>query len=141
MSSRTWWTTKVRTSELLANRPQLAEMVRDLRGKADAGAPGRTAALVSERVRQMVTGRGSMESFGRLDPAEQAVVDVTEQFLIDAHGVDDSLMARLGEHYTPAEQVAIMFHLALADGFTKFQHVFGADDDDPAASATPEEER
>jgi hypothetical protein len=116
--------------EVLANRPSLATMVDDLRERADAGAPGRTAALVTERVRQLVTGRGSMDSFGTLEPAEQSVLEVTEQFLADAHGIDDSLMARLGEHYTPSEQVAIMFHLALADGFTKFQHVFGADDDE-----------
>ena len=32
-------------------------------------------------------------------------------------------MARLGEHYSPAEVVAIMFRLAFADGFTKLRRV------------------
>jgi benzoate membrane transport protein len=54
----------------------------------------------------------------------ELVVAIAEQFLLDAHGIDDSMVAALGAHFTPAEQVAIMFHLALADGFTKFDRIF-----------------
>ena len=56
----------------------------------------------------------------------QAVLAVTEQFLLDAHAIDDSMIGALSQHYAPADLVAIMFHLALVDGFTKFNRVFDA---------------
>jgi hypothetical protein len=130
-----WLRDRASALQLLATRPDLARQLRVLRDDASNGAPGRTAGLITARAQQIVTGSGSLGSFGALTDAEQVVVDVTEQFLIDAHGIDDSLIARLSGHYNPAEQVAIMFHLALADGFTKFNRVFDVPATDPVTEA------
>jgi hypothetical protein len=112
------------TADLLALRANLGPRAQSLCAEAAQAAPGRAAALVSARVDQMVWGHGSLAGFGALSPAEQVVVALTEQFLLDAHGIDDSLMREFGTHYDHAEQMAILFHLALADGFTKFARVF-----------------
>lgn len=112
---------------LLDRLPVLAPKLAALRGDAAAECPGRTADLIQTRATQLITGAGDLDAFGELDAGEQTVVALTEQFLIDAHGIDDDLVARLGEHYTPAEQIAIMFQLAFADGFTKFRRIFGVD--------------
>lgn len=122
-----WLRGRTHASALFASRPGLAAKLDSLRHDASTGAPGRTAQLITARAEQIVNGAGSLSSFGTITAGEQAVIDVTEQFLVDAHGIDDGLIARLGDHYTPAEQVAIMFHLALADGFTKFNRVFDVD--------------
>ncbi|MFN8020792.1 MAG: hypothetical protein U0Q03_04615 [Acidimicrobiales bacterium] len=110
--------------ELLSRLPVLSGPLAALRADAAAACPGRTADLIAARTQQIVTGTGSLDGFGPLDAAEQAVIDVAEQFLLDVHGISDELMARLGEHFAPAEQIALMFQLAFADGFTKFRHVF-----------------
>ncbi|MEX0846256.1 MAG: hypothetical protein WD023_00620, partial [Ilumatobacteraceae bacterium] len=104
----------------------LAEQIEAMRLEAVSVTPGRTGELISRRAQQMITGVGSSADLGPLTAAEQVVVAITEQFLLDAHGIDDAMVAALGEHYTAAEQVAIMFHLALADGFTKFERIFTA---------------
>ncbi len=117
--------------ELLQLRGELGEQVAGLRAEAAAVAPGRTAELISARAAQMIAGAGSLEPFGELSPAEQVVVEVTDRFLFDAHAIDDTLFARLGEHYTPAEQVGLLFHLALTDGFTRMARVF-----DPSEEAS-----
>jgi alkylhydroperoxidase family enzyme len=112
---------------LIDRLPVLAPKLASLRADAAAECPGRTAALIQARATQLIAGTGDLDGFGALDAGELTVVALTEQFLIDAHGIDDALVARLGEHYTPAEQIAIMFQLAFADGFTKFRRIFGVD--------------
>lgn len=104
--------------------PDLAGQIEGMRREAALATPGRTGELISLRAQQMVTGVGSSNDLGPLTDAEQLVVALAEQFLLDAHGIDDSMVAALGQYFTPAEQVAIMFHLALADGFTKFDRIF-----------------
>ncbi len=115
--------------ELLQLRGELGEQVEGLRAEAAAVAPGRTAELISARAAQMIAGTGSLEQFGELSPAEQVVVEVTDRFLFDAHAIDDTLFAELGEHYTPAEQVGLLFHLALTDGFTRMVRVFDSSEE------------
>jgi hypothetical protein len=124
-----WLGGRTSLGEVLRLRAPLGQQVDDLRSEAHGAAPGRTAALITARVEQLVSGEGSLASFGALTPGEQVVVDITDQFLLDSHGIDDALMASLGQHYTPAEQVGLLFHLALADGFTKFGRVFGVSEE------------
>jgi len=109
---------------LSAAGPELAGQIEAMRREAALATPGRTGELISLRAQQMVTGVGSSNDLGPLTDAEQLVVAIAEQFLLDAHGIDDGMVAALGQYFTPAEQVAIMFHLALADGFTKFDRIF-----------------
>jgi hypothetical protein len=122
----TWLAGARDVEQLLQVRGTLGELVEGLRAEAAAAAPGRTAELIDGRARQMIVGDASLEAFGQLTAAEQVVVEITDSFLFDAHAIDDALFARLGEHYTPAEQVGLLFHLALADGFTRMARVFDA---------------
>jgi hypothetical protein len=124
-----WLGGRTSLGEVLRLRGPLGGQVDDLRAEAAGTAPGRTAQVITARVEQLVSGEGSLESFGRLTPAEQVVVDITDHFLLDSHGIDDALMASLGQHYTAAEQVGLLFHLALADGFAKFGRVFGVSEE------------
>lgn len=119
-------------SGLLRDHQPLGGQVEHLRAHARAGSPGRTADVVDARVGEMLGTGASLASLGALSPAEQVVVEITEHFLIDAHGIDDALMAKLAEHYTPSEQVALLFHLALADGFTRFATTFALTPEDPS---------
>jgi hypothetical protein len=120
----TWLAGSGDVEALLHVRGDLGERVGALRAHAAAAAPGRTAELIAARAAQMISGDGSLEPFGVLSPAEQVVVEVTDRFLFDAHAIDDSLFAGLGVHFTPAEQVGLLFHLALADGFARMSRVF-----------------
>jgi hypothetical protein len=119
-----WLGAAASEDELLARLPGLSPQLSSLRDDVARECPGRTAAIIAARAQQIITGTGSLDRFGALDAAEQAVVDLAEQFLVDVHGIGDALMARLGQHYSPGEQIAIMFQLALADGFTRFGRVF-----------------
>lgn len=109
---------------VMSARADLADRIDDMRREAAIATPGRTGELVSRRAQQMITGVGSSSDLEPLTDGERVVVALAEQFLLDAHGIDDGMVAALAGHYTPAEQVAIMFHLALADGFTKFDRIF-----------------
>jgi hypothetical protein len=100
----------------------LADQAARFRADARARVPGRLAELVEARVRGLL-GVGDTPLADDLTDAERVVIDVAEQFLVDVHGLTDAQFGRLSEHYSPAEQVAIVFHLALVDGFTKLDAV------------------
>ncbi len=124
--------------ELLAVRTGLADQLAQLRADTAGECPGRTAALIEARIGQMITGSGMLDGFAPLDAAEETVIAVAEQFALDVHGIDDALMARLGEHFTSTEQVAIMFRMAFADGFTKLRRVLDLPANRPADRGTTE---
>ena len=105
---------------------------------ARQAAPGRTAAIVTIRVAQIL---GADDVLALHDPAlrtavcewnthpdisdaERAVLAVTEQFVIDVHGLDDDTFTALQQHYSTTDTMAIMVHLAVSDGFTKRQIMF-----------------
>jgi hypothetical protein len=119
-------------------RAGLADQLAQLRSDTADECPGRTAALIDARIGQLIIGSGSLHGFAPLGVAEETVVAIAEQFALDVHGIDDALMARLGEHFTSAEQVAIMFHMAFADGFTKLRRVLDLPAHEPTDRATPE---
>lgn len=108
---------------MLANTP-LLEQANALRRDAAESVPGRVAVLIETRVAQLVGNPSPPAGIpDDLSPAELLVLDVVEQFLIDVHGITDERFARLTDYYTPDEQVSIMFHLALVDGFAKVDRV------------------
>ena len=111
------WVEPCATS-LIELRPPLAARVGDLSRDAASAAPGRTAELARVRVQQLLgVGHHAMPS--DITAAETAALAVVEQFIIDVHGLSDATFAELSNHYTPAEQMGLLFHLALLDGFTK----------------------
>lgn len=118
------WLSGRQDDDVMTARADLAGQIDDMRRDAARATPGRTGELISARAQQMISGVGTSSDLEPLTDAERVVIALTEQFLLDAHGIDDGMVAALAGHYTPAEQVAIMFHLALADGFTKFDRIF-----------------
>lgn len=107
----------------MLTRTPLLDQASELRRDAAGRTPGRVADLVDRRVAQLLQLPSAAPLPDDLEPGEQVVIDIVEQFMIDVHGITDAQFARLGEHYTSAEQVAIMFHLAFADGFAKLGKV------------------
>ena len=101
----------------------LAAEAARFRADARSRVPGRLADLIDARVTRLLGVDPEACLPDDLTEAERVVVDVAEQFLVDVHGLTDAAFARLSDHYTAAEQVAIVFHLALADGFTKLDAV------------------
>ena len=96
----------------------LAERADALRRAAAERVPGRLAPLIEQRVALLLgIDEGALPP--DLDTGEQACIDVVEQFVIDAHGISDAQIDRLGTFYAAPDVVAIMFHLALVDGFLK----------------------
>lgn len=118
------WLGAASPDELL-QQATIGTAAQQLRSLAASLAPGRTGDLITARVQQMID--GTPAAMVPSTDAEHAVVAVAEQFLLDAHGIDDSMIDGLRRWYTDPEVVAIMFHLGLVDGFTKFVRVFAGD--------------
>lgn len=107
----------------MLTRTELLDQAARLRRDAITATPGRVAHIVDARIARLLQLPDAPDLPDDLTEAEQVVVDITEQFLIDVHGISDAQFARLGEHYSNEEQIAIMFHLAFADGFSKLSKV------------------
>lgn len=122
----TWWSDAAQSDDLLALRPDLAAMVTGLRADARARVPGRLHHLLETRVRELLgqpTGRSLPPD---VTPAERVALRVAEQLVLDVRGLTDHDVAQLGEHFGPAEQMAILIDLALLDGFAKLDRVAGS---------------
>ena len=108
--------------ETFALRPDLYEPYRDFVGLfwnrelVDA----EVLDLCRLRVAQLLRCAPLLSSSEHTD-SEQAAIDFAEQFVIDPHGVDDAMRARLAEHFSSAEIVALTEALAVFDGFTRFR--------------------
>lgn len=113
---------------MLTNTP-LLEQADALRRDAAGRTPGRLAELIDTRVAQLVgVAAPGVRLPDDLTAAEQCVIDIVEQFLVDVHGITDRQFAGLSDHFSHSEQMAIMFHLALADGFAKLERVQTSED-------------
>lgn len=104
-------------------RTELLDQAARLRRDAVEAAPGRVADVIDAQVGAQLELPDAPAMPDGLTEAEEVVVDLTEQFLVDVHAISDARFARLGDHYSPGEQIAIMFHLAFADGFAKLSKV------------------
>ena len=141
------------TGEAIRLRPELADKVAAITAKSADRMPGRLELLFSTRVAQL---RGlaipadadaavaavalvALEVSGwpsalTITAAERSAIDLLERFLLDIRSVDDVTVAALKEHYDDDEVAAILFRLALLDGFSKFNLVFpGGDAEWPAS--------
>jgi hypothetical protein len=123
--------------DVVSLQPHLNPFITHLKGQASALSPGRTAELISTRIAQLLDVAGGETSLGEavrnwyssdeLTAAEKVVLDIAEQFVIDVHGVTDEGFARLRDHYDTPDILAMLFQMALCDGFTKFTKVASAD--------------
>ncbi len=125
------------TGEAMQLRPELADKVAAITAKSADRMPGRLELLLSTRVAQLrgVTMPAAADiavaaevsrwpSAPTITPAERCAIDLLERFLLDIRSVDDTTFAALKEHYDDDEVAAILFRLALLDGFSKFNLVF-----------------
>ena len=85
---------------------------------------------VATRTRPAITAGLTEEMLARLhewptaecfSDSHRAALGYAEQFVLDPHGVDDAMRARLREHLSSSETVALTEALALFDGFTRFR--------------------
>lgn len=113
----------------MLTRTPLADDVVTLRRNVAARTPGRLGEIIDARVARLLDRPDRPEMPADLDDAETVVVDLVEQFVVDVHGIDDDRFERLRDHYTDDEVVAIVLHVALADGFAKLEAVAPADPD------------
>jgi AhpD family alkylhydroperoxidase len=74
--------------------------------------------------------------------AERVAIEYAGRFATDSAGIDDDLLARLGEHFEPGEIVELTLVIAKYLAFGKFMQVLGLDqtcrltyDDTAAAKA------
>lgn len=86
-------------------------------------APARAAGLTEARV-------GALARWPE-DPSfsdgERAALGFAEQFVLDAHGVDDELRDAVIDHYDLPGLVALCEALAVFDGFCRFRTVLAVD--------------
>ena len=82
---------------------------------------------------EQVTSLRGWPSAACFTDAQRAALGFAEQFVVDPHGVDESMREELRRHYTEPEVVALTEALALFDGFTRFRLLL-CDDTQPAST-------
>ena len=120
-------------ADVVELQAHLSPFIAHLKGQASTLSPGRTAELISIRIAQLLDVPSEPTALSEairhwyssdeITAAEKVVLEVAEQFVIDVHGVTDEGFARLREHYDTPDILAMLFQMALCDGFTKFNKV------------------
>lgn len=122
-SLATSWYGSVPTADVVDLQMHLSPYVESLKTKAAVACPGRTAELIKMSTRALLGLSDERVDYADLSPAERQVVDLAEQFVLDVHSVTDEQFAALREHYETPEILAMLFQMALNDGFTKMEKV------------------
>lgn len=122
-SSISSWFGSVPVAEVVGLQKHLSPYVASLQQKAATACPGRTAELIRTCTRNLLGLSGERVDYAALSPAERQVVDLAEQFVLDVHSVSDEQFAALREHYETPEILAMLFQMALNDGFNKMEKV------------------
>lgn len=117
------WYGDVAASDVVSLQTHLSPHVEALRSKAKAACPGRTAELIATCTRGLLGLTAERIDAATLSPAERLVVDLAEQFVLDVHSVTDEQFAALRGHYDTPEILAMLFEMALNDGFNKMEKV------------------
>lgn len=108
-------------AELAAKHQRLLDLAAD--GRVD----GRILALCRGRIATMLgcgTHAAASPPWNDLSPGEQACLDFTERFVLDPHGIDDDLAARVRDHLGDPGFVAFACALALFDGQCRNERMF-----------------
>ena len=117
------WFGFVPAAEVVALQKHLSPYVTSLQDKAATACPGRTAELIRACTRNLLGLGSERVDYAGLSPAERKVVDLAEQFVLDVHSVTDEQFAALREHYETPEILAMLFQMAMNDGFNKLEKV------------------
>lgn len=125
---------------LLAQRPDLATLIGELREHGSASIGERLQSMLAIRAAQLI---GDDAVIAAADPAlvravtdwptdpsvselERACLDVCESFIMDAHSVSDEQIVRIQKLVGDATTIDVLMNLAVLDGFTKFRKVFAS---------------
>lgn len=123
---------------LLAQRPDLAVLITELRDHGIASIGERLQTMLAIRAAQLI---GDGDVIAAADPVlvrvvtdwptdpsvselERACLDVCESFIMDAHSVSDEQIVRIQKLVGDATTIDVLMNLAVLDGFTKFRKVF-----------------
>jgi hypothetical protein len=112
----------------LARRPDLDGPLRDLLAALRAGPVepellDACHALIRHRLGVPVVGAVRDASDPTLDERWRAVLAITEQFVIDVHGIDDDLRDRVLDHCSLAELATLMQACAVFDALARMEAV------------------
>jgi hypothetical protein len=114
--------------DVLAQRPDLAEPLRDLRATLRAGPVepellDACEALIRHRLRVPVSEPVPDAGDPNLDDRTRAVLLVAEQFVVDPHGIDDQMRDRLLDHCSLSELATLMPAFAVFDALARMEAV------------------
>lgn len=120
-------------SDIASAQTHLAPFIDELRGQASSAAPGRTAHLIELQVAQLLGLERAESVLGEVmknwysssefTEAEKAIMEITEQFVLDVHSVTDEQFEQLRKYFSTPDILAMLFHIALCDGFGKLEKV------------------
>ena len=117
-----------RVEDVLQQRPDLAEPLRDLRATLRAG-PVEPAlldaceALIRHRLGVPVSGRVPDPGDAAVDARTRAVLVMAEQFVVDPHGIDDEMRDRVLDHCSLAELATLMPAFGVFDAMARMEAV------------------
>jgi alkylhydroperoxidase family enzyme len=86
--------------------------------------PEATAAGVDEALLESVDHYATTDAFS---PAEKTAIEYAERFSTASAAIDDDLIARLGEHFDPADIVELTLVIGKYIAFGRFMQVLGLD--------------
>jgi hypothetical protein len=120
-------------SDIASAQTHLAPFIDELRGQASSTAPGRTTHLIELQVAQLlglereesVLGEAMKNwySSSEFSDGEKAILEIAEQFVLDVHSVTDEQFEKLRKYFSTPDILAMLFHVALCDGFGKLEKV------------------
>lgn len=120
-------------SDIASAQTHLAPFIDELRGQASSTAPGRTASLIELQVAQLLGLERAESALSeklknwysspQFTDGEKAILEITEQFVLDVHSVTDEQFEKLRKYFSTPDILAMLFHVALCDGFGKLEKV------------------
>lgn len=120
-------------SNIASAQTYLAPFIDELRGQAAHTSPGRTASLIELQVSQLLGLEREESALGEkmkswysspeFSEGEKAILEITEQFVLDVHSVTDEQFEKLRKYFSTPDILAMLFHVALCDGFGKLEKV------------------
>jgi AhpD family alkylhydroperoxidase len=66
-------------------------------------------------------------TFAEFSPKEKVAIEYAERFSTDSANIDDAFLARLGEHFSPADIIELTLVIGKYVAFGRFMQVLGLD--------------
>jgi AhpD family alkylhydroperoxidase len=76
---------------------------------------------------ELLAAVGDANGNAAFEPREQLAIEYAERFSTDSANIDDTFLARLNEHFSPADLVELTLLIAKYVAFGRFMQVLGLD--------------